>query len=63
MAKELLRDYNFDSVNNARVDITKADIFSLGMTILKVMLGDDIELESNGRQWNEIREGKIPFLK
>ena len=60
MASELLNDISFNDVNT--IDLTKADIFSLGMTIYKCMLGKKIELPLHGPFWKELRNNKVPYL-
>ena len=65
MASELLKEISFCDVLEGRnnfVDLTKADIFSLGMTVYKCMLGDKVDLPINGPFWKELRENKVPFL-
>lgn len=51
MAKELLNDYNYESFWSGKVDITKADIFSLGLTMYKLIVKDRVELKNKGIQW------------
>ncbi|KAL5010313.1 hypothetical protein ScPMuIL_012618 [Solemya velum] len=52
LPKELLND-DFDH-------LTKADIFSLGLTIYEV--GGNINLPKNGELWHSIRRGELPAL-
>ncbi|CAH1798903.1 unnamed protein product [Owenia fusiformis] len=40
--------------------LSKADIFSLALTIYEVASGS--ELPKNGDSWHEIRQGKLPYL-
>jgi serine/threonine protein kinase len=47
----------------AQADITKADIFSLGVTMIQLALGGRHEMGKNGEQWQRIREGQAPELK
>lgn len=42
-------------------DLTKADIFALGLTVYEAAGGGP--LKKNGPEWHEIREGKIPDLQ
>jgi len=39
--------------------LTKADIFSLGATVLECMLGE--RLEAEGEEWHKIRDGHLPL--
>ena len=52
MAKELL-DVTPNQIQNNEIDLTKADIFSLGISIFKMMKGGD--LPSNGLEWHALR--------
>eukprot|EP00980_Cylindrotheca_fusiformis_P012560 scaffold3084_cov144-Cylindrotheca_fusiformis.AAC.8 len=42
-------------------DLTKSDIFSLGITLYELCLGGR-ELPTNGPEWQDLRAGKIPLL-
>jgi len=42
--------------------LKKADIFSLGLTILKLMKGRDLILPAHGHNWEEIRNGELFFI-
>lgn len=42
------------------MDLTKADIFSLGATIYELLIGED--LPNNGEEWHAIREGDLPKM-
>lgn len=42
-------------------NLTKADIFALGLTVFEAAGGGP--LEKNGPEWHNMREGKIPELK
>lgn len=53
-APELLR------TGNEIPDLTKADIFSLGVTIYELMTGS--ELTRNGQDWRDIRRGNLNKL-
>jgi serine/threonine protein kinase len=53
MPKELME---FD---HARLDLTKADIFSLGASIFEVVSGK--RLTKSGKEWHDIRSGVLVF--
>ena len=42
-------------------DLTKADIFSLGMSVYELMI--DQELPKNGEEWHSIRNGNLQKLE
>ncbi|KAF0975717.1 hypothetical protein FDP41_005044 [Naegleria fowleri] len=54
LAKELLGN------ENGNIDLTKADIFSLGATIYECAIGRS--LPTNGAEWHEIRNGNLKDL-
>lgn len=56
MAKELLNAPSEDNV----VDLTKADIFSLGISIYELIIME--ELPCNGQEWHDIRNGQLVKL-
>lgn len=62
MAKELLHDYSFEDVNSNKADLTKADIFSLGITMYELMTRNVINLPKNGPLWHQLRDNNIPML-
>ncbi|KAL3913730.1 MAG: hypothetical protein SGILL_006372 [Bacillariaceae sp.] len=43
-------------------DLTKSDIFSLGITIYELCLGGSKSLPSNGPEWQLLRSGAVPAL-
>jgi len=51
LAKELL------STEHVNIDLTKADMFSLGATIYECAIGKP--LPNNGNEWHEIRKGNL----
>ena len=51
MSKELL--------SGDHADLTKSDIFSLGIAIYEVCLGSSKALPSNGPEWQTLRSGSI----
>ncbi len=63
MAGELLKDYSYSEIkNNKKIDLTKADIFSLGLTVYKLMLRNRITLPRNGVGWKKLRNNCIAHL-
>ena len=42
-------------------DLTKSDIFSLGITFYEICLGSDKSLPSSGPLWQALRAANIPF--
>jgi serine/threonine protein kinase len=42
------------------MDISKSDIFSLGLTIYELMIME--QLPHNGPEWESLRDGKLPKL-
>lgn len=62
MAKELLNDFSFEDINNEKVDLTKADIFSLGITIYELMTRNILTLPKNGQIWHQLRDNNIPYI-
>jgi len=54
MSKELL--------SGEHADLTKSDIFSLGITLYELCLVGGKELPHNGPEWQDLRSGKIPLL-
>lgn len=42
-------------------NLTKADIFALGLTVFEAAGGGP--LQKNGPEWHDMREGKVPELK
>ena len=63
MAKELLHDYSFEDVSSNKADLTKADIFSLGITMYELMTRNVINLPKNGPLWHQLRDNNIPMLE
>jgi hypothetical protein len=57
LAAEVLEDIE----ENHIPDLTKADIFSLGATMLEIMRGQS--LPKNGEEWHDIRNGRIEIPK
>lgn len=55
LAQELLNDSSTELP-----DLTKADIFSLGMSLYELMIGE--ELPQCGDEWINIRKGMLPKL-
>jgi hypothetical protein len=53
MSREILNNFNANEVP----DLTKADIFSLGMTLYELISLED--LPYNGEHWHQIRDGGI----
>jgi hypothetical protein len=43
-------------------DLTKSDIFSLGITMYELCQGGSKQLPSNGPEWQSLRAGSIPQL-
>ncbi len=63
MAKELLQDFDGKEVMNKSAELIKCDIFSLGLTIYKIMMGNDYKLPLNGDLWQKLRNDQIPHLE
>lgn len=63
MAKELLNDYTFADIESKSVDLTKVDIFSLGITILGMMAKDKLILPKNGDLWRQLRNNNLSMLQ
>lgn len=61
VAKELLSDFSEADILSKRLDLTKTDIFSLGMTLFGLMLRDCESLPYNGGAWRFLRSGEINF--
>ena len=61
MAKELLDDGA--ALSSPARDYTKCDIFSLGMTVYDLMVGDRLDIPRNGQLWHDLRSDNIPFLE
>lgn len=57
LAPELLNDIH----ENSCPDLTKADIFSLGLTFYEVITG--ISLPPNGEEWHEVRSLKLTHFE
>lgn len=53
MSKELL--------SGEHADLTKSDIFSLGITLYELCLGGGKELPHDGPEWQDLRADKIPL--
>ncbi len=62
MAKELLNEYDFEKLKEKNINLTKADIYSLGLTLFQLMIGHKYTLPINGQKWKNIRKGKLPHL-
>lgn len=60
-AKELLSDKYLNSMLNDPELLKKADIFSFGLTFLKLLKGNNFELDLNGTNWNKIRNNEFFF--
>lgn len=43
-------------------DLTKSDIFSLGITMYELCMGGSKDLPSNGPEWQSLRSGAVPQL-
>lgn len=55
LAKELLND----DPSSIIPDLTKADVFALGMITYELVQG--VTLDKNGKQWHDLREERILF--
>lgn len=53
MAKELLDPKQCN-------DLSKADVFSLGLTLYGLLLGEHDKLPGNGAEWHALRDGTAP---
>lgn len=60
MAKELL---DGGILLTAGRDYTKCDIFSLGISVYELMVGDRLELPRHGQLWQDLRAGPLPLLE
>ena len=40
--------------------LKKADVFSLGLIFLQMVMGKDFKLDLNGDQWKGLRSNKLP---
>jgi len=58
LAPELLNDVADTQIP----DLTKADIFSLGMSIYELMTGE-VEVPKNGPEWHQLRNGDLHKLE
>lgn len=59
MARELLES---GKDSPAARDFTKCDIFSLGISVFEMMVGERLSLPSNGPLWQDLRSGQAPLL-
>lgn len=55
------RYMSVELLSGDHADLTKSDIFSLGISILEVCLGGS-KLPSNGPQWQSLRSGRVAPL-
>ena len=62
MAKELLNEYSFADIQKKTVDLTKADIFSLGIAIFELLVQDRLSLPKNGELWHSLRNNQLSIL-
>ena len=62
MAKELLNDYEYSDIIDGVVDLTKADIFSLGVTVFELMVKNKTNLPQNGDFWLQLRNNELSIL-
>lgn len=52
MAKELLDDISPEKIRSSQIDLTKADIYSLGISIYQMIVGINNSLPANGPEWH-----------
>lgn len=48
VAQELLQDINPELIREGKVDMTKSDIYSLGISLYEIMVGKQNQLPGNG---------------
>jgi serine/threonine protein kinase len=53
---------SLELLSGDHADLTKSDIFSLGMTMYEVSLGGNKVLPSNGPEWQALRSTGAPLL-
>lgn len=56
------RYMSLELLSGDHADLTKSDIFSLGITMYELCLGGNKALPSNGPEWQSLRSGAIPSL-
>lgn len=54
---------SMELLSGDHADLTKSDIFSLGITMYELCLGGSKSLPSNGSEWQSLRAGSIMHLQ
>jgi wee1-like protein kinase len=54
------RYMSMELLSGDHADLTKSDIFSLGITMYELSIGGSQSLPSNGPQWQSLRSASVP---
>lgn len=62
LARELLDENKWLKIQNGVLDFTKADIFSLGLSVYAIMAKHSFTVPKDGPLWQDLRRGKLETL-
>ena len=62
LARELLDEKKWLKVQNGLLDFTKADIFSLGLSVYAIIAKHFFTIPKDGPLWQDLRQGKLEAL-
>jgi hypothetical protein len=63
LAEELLDEVNWRKIANGELDLTKSDIFSLGLMLYGIMTKHSLDIPGSGPVWHELRKGVLSDME
>ena len=63
LAEEMLEEQKLNKIRSKKLDLRKADIFSLGMVVFGIIAKQQVEVPGAGPHWHNLRKGDLPELE